>query len=50
MNRTCHTRRISELTTTLERVPYTANAHPMRGRGRRLPPRRWPPRRAGFVP
>ena len=33
MHHTCHTRRISELTTPLERVPYTANAHPTRGRG-----------------
>jgi hypothetical protein len=33
MNHTCHTRRIRELTTNLERVPYTANAHPTRGRG-----------------
>jgi hypothetical protein len=32
MSHTCHTRRIRELTTNLERVPYTANAHPMRGR------------------
>ena len=28
MHRTCHTRFISELTTNLERVAYTANAHP----------------------
>jgi hypothetical protein len=33
MHRTCHTRFISELTTTLEGEPYTANAHPTRGRG-----------------
>jgi pimeloyl-ACP methyl ester carboxylesterase len=33
MSHTCHTRFISELTTTLERVAYTANAHPTRDRG-----------------
>ncbi len=33
MHHACHTRCISELTTPLERVPYTANAHPTRGRG-----------------
>jgi len=32
MSHMCHTRRIRALTTTLERVPYTATAHPMRGR------------------
>jgi hypothetical protein len=32
-HRTCHTRFISELTTNLERVAYTANAHPTRDRG-----------------
>jgi hypothetical protein len=37
MNHTCHTRLIRELTTNLESVPYTANAHPTRGRGSASP-------------